>query len=152
MPDKKYVKGCGKSCYRCWVNRLNHGSKLKKKNFPKHFNNEPTKEIYLTNIEEFVDKYIESIYTEDRMNEIDNETNVDDNIIQDSKYYNDCLISKTATSYNNWLLSEKGIKKKVKDKDIIKLMKSVDGSYIGDRILSSKTMKYNDFYMFDCTY
>lgn len=31
MPDKRYVKGCGKGCIRCWYNRLNHGSKLKKK-------------------------------------------------------------------------------------------------------------------------
>ena len=33
MPDKRYVKGCGKGCIRCWYNRLNHGSKLKKKMF-----------------------------------------------------------------------------------------------------------------------
>ena len=37
MPEKRYVKGCGKSCVRCWQNRLQHGSKLKKKFFPKKF-------------------------------------------------------------------------------------------------------------------
>ncbi len=40
MPDKHFhsgnnKKGCGKSCVRCWRNKLKHGNKLKKKNFPK---------------------------------------------------------------------------------------------------------------------
>lgn len=41
MPDKRYSKGCGKKCIRCWENRLNHGNKLKKKKYPKLFE-EPT--------------------------------------------------------------------------------------------------------------
>ncbi len=35
MPEKRRVRGCGKSCTRCWANNLKHGNKLKKKNFPK---------------------------------------------------------------------------------------------------------------------
>ena len=34
MPDKKNSR-CGKGCIRCWKNKLKHGNKLKKKNFPK---------------------------------------------------------------------------------------------------------------------
>ena len=26
MPDKRYVKGCGPGCLRCWQNRLKHGN------------------------------------------------------------------------------------------------------------------------------
>lgn len=37
MPEKRYAKRCGKSCIRCWVNRINHGSKLKREMFPKMF-------------------------------------------------------------------------------------------------------------------
>ena len=109
---------------------------------------EPSKEIYFTSIEEFVDKYIKSIYTTDRMNEIDSETNN----IEDIKYYNDCLVSRTTKSYINWLSNVKDIKEKEKEKDMIKLMQTVEGSCIGDRYLSSRTMKYKDFYMFDCIY
>lgn len=43
MPDKRYTKGCGKKCIRCWRNRLNHGSKMhtlngyiKKKHYKKN--------------------------------------------------------------------------------------------------------------------
>ena len=35
MPEKRRVRGCGKSCTRCWANNLKHGNKLKKKQFPK---------------------------------------------------------------------------------------------------------------------
>ena len=41
MPEKRYVRGCGKSCIRCWVNNLKHGNKLKKKQFPKQNFNGP---------------------------------------------------------------------------------------------------------------
>ena len=34
MPEKRYHKGCGKGCLRCWRNNLKHGNKLKKKLFP----------------------------------------------------------------------------------------------------------------------
>ena len=42
MPDKRYVKGCGPGCLRCWQNRLKHGNPQAKayvaKN-PQLFNN-----------------------------------------------------------------------------------------------------------------
>lgn len=31
MPDKRYRKGCGSGCLRCWQNKMKHGNKLKKK-------------------------------------------------------------------------------------------------------------------------
>lgn len=31
MPDKRYKRGCGRECLRCWRNKLKHGNKLKKK-------------------------------------------------------------------------------------------------------------------------
>jgi hypothetical protein len=27
MPDKRFSRGCGTSCLRCWRNRLKHGNK-----------------------------------------------------------------------------------------------------------------------------
>jgi hypothetical protein len=30
MPDKNYKPGCGKTCVRCWRNKLKHGSKQAK--------------------------------------------------------------------------------------------------------------------------
>ncbi len=27
MPDKRYTRGCGTTCLRCWRNRLKHGNK-----------------------------------------------------------------------------------------------------------------------------
>ena len=35
MPEKSRVPGCGKSCVRCWRNKLKYGNKLKKKKFSK---------------------------------------------------------------------------------------------------------------------
>ena len=35
MPDKSYNSRCGKSCQRCWRNKLKHGNKLKTPQFPK---------------------------------------------------------------------------------------------------------------------
>ena len=39
MPEKQYTARCGggnqKSCPRCWRNKLKHGNKLKKRQFPK---------------------------------------------------------------------------------------------------------------------
>ena len=31
MPEKRYKRGDGKRCLRCWRNRIKHGNKLKKK-------------------------------------------------------------------------------------------------------------------------
>jgi GNAT superfamily N-acetyltransferase len=28
MPDKRYVRGCGSSCIRCWRNRLKHANPI----------------------------------------------------------------------------------------------------------------------------
>ena len=70
MPEKRRVKGCGKSCIRCWANNLKHGNKLKKKQFPKQnvwytkseLNDDSKKEniiVYeFSNIKEYIDNYI----------------------------------------------------------------------------------------------
>ena len=75
MPDKRYVKGCGKSCVRCWVNRQNHGSRLKKKFFPKHFeeyeDESEEEKVYISTFEEFMDKFIINNYSADKIKEID---------------------------------------------------------------------------------
>jgi hypothetical protein len=144
MPDKRYVKGCGKGCTRCWYNRLNHGSKLKKKMFPKHFefdDEEKNEQKYNSDMEEFIDKYIISNYTRKRMSEIDNdyETNY--------KWYNDDLIENTVLSYNAWILKEKK-EKKIKIKDFIGLMKAI----IRNNNLIDFLGTYNELYMFKCTY
>jgi hypothetical protein len=36
MPDKRYVRGCGTGCVRCWYNRLAHGNPQGKKWLAKH--------------------------------------------------------------------------------------------------------------------
>lgn len=47
MPDKIYKKGCGHRCIRCWMNKLEHGNKLK---LPKKKHILPAKEYpsYIT--------------------------------------------------------------------------------------------------------
>ena len=64
MPDKRYVKGCGKGCVRCWVNRQNHGNKLKKKFFPKKFEMNKSwmseEKEYFSFFEEFIDEVLKS--------------------------------------------------------------------------------------------
>lgn len=30
MPDKRYKRGCGPECIKCWVNRLKHGNEATK--------------------------------------------------------------------------------------------------------------------------
>jgi hypothetical protein len=151
MPDKRYVKGCGKSCVRCWNNRLKHGSKLKKKCFPNHFkdDNEEKKEKeekkYSCVMEEFIDKYIISNYTRKRMNEIDDEPEID------YKLYNEDLIKETVLSYNTWIFKEnKG--KKIKEKDLIRLMEATEGFNSYGVYFSACIDKYNDHYMFNCIY
>lgn len=75
MPDKNYLPNCGKDCTRCWRNKLKHGNKLKKKQFPKqNIWNIPSDECgisngdsfdedddeYTSNIEEYVDTQIKT--------------------------------------------------------------------------------------------
>ncbi len=144
MPDKRYVKGCGKGCVRCWYNRLNHGSKLKKKMFPKHFeieDEEKKEKNYNSNMEEFIDKYIISNYTHKRMAEIDDDQEIN------YKLYNEDLIEDTVLSYNVWILKEKK-EKKIKQKDFIGLMKAT----IRNNNLITFLGTYNEYYMFKCTY
>ena len=160
MPEKRHVKGCGKSCIRCWVNRQKHGNKLKKKFFPKKFEMNKSwmseEKVYMSDFEEFLDKFVISNYIMkvvwkliyDEVNPVEHNNN---------------LIKKTTNAYNNWLLKEKGINKKMKEKDLIKEM---NGHYKNSDILDSKVInmypivspdtedipKCERFYMFDCTY
>lgn len=142
MPDKNYKKRCGKSCYRCWINKLNHANKLKKKNFPKMFEfdeNESIKPIiYNSNMEEFIDKYVICVYNHENIQKIDN--NYFDT---DYKEYNKDIISKITFLYNHWLNKEKGITKKVKEKDVLKLIKNSD---------LLKIHYYKDYLLIDCNY
>jgi len=148
MPDKRYVKGCGKGCTRCWYNRLIHGSKLKKKMFPKHFeidneeNEENEEKKYNSDMEEFIDKYIICNYTHERMAEIDDDQEIN------YKLYNEDLIEDTVLSYNAWLIAEKYIINQIKQKDLIRLMKTA----IRNAHFNTCLNKYNEYYMFKCTY
>jgi hypothetical protein len=36
MPDKRYKRGCGPSCVRCWINRLKHGNAASKAYLKRH--------------------------------------------------------------------------------------------------------------------
>jgi len=36
MPDKRYKKGCGPECLRCWRNKLKHGNPQAKKFIAEH--------------------------------------------------------------------------------------------------------------------
>jgi hypothetical protein len=145
MPDKRYVKGCGKGCTRCWYNRLNHGSKLKKKMFPKHFeidNEENEEKKYNSYMEEFIDKYIISNYTHERMAEINDDQEIN------YKLYNEDLIEDTVLSYNAWIIKEKYIINQIKQKNLIGLMKTA----IRNAYFNTCLSKYNEYYMFKCTY
>ena len=145
MPDKRYVKGCGKGCSRCWYNRLNHGSKLKKKMFPKHFeidNEENEEKKYNSDMEEFIDKYIINNYTHERMAEIDDDQEIN------YKLYNEDLIEDTVLSYNAWVMANKDKVIQIKQKDLIKLMKR----YTRNSHFKTCLNKYNEYYMFKCTY
>ena len=168
MPDKNYSsqnhkKGCGKDCIRCWKNKLKHGNKLKKKCFPKLFEEispnekEQISKEYKSNIEEFIDKYLVLNYNTDRFAKFN----------KDGKRYNELLIDDTASSYNDWLLKEKKIKKRIKDKKFIELLEKhdYDNSWpytIPDRrryIPPEITQRYwpnfyvtAGFYLFECIY
>jgi hypothetical protein len=59
MPDKRYARGCGSSCLRCWHNRLKHANPTVKKYMKKHNidsihtdeYNKPLLELKLKNLE-----------------------------------------------------------------------------------------------------
>lgn len=157
MPEKRYVKGCGKSCVRCWQNRLQHGSKLKKKFFPKKFCEEiiekEDKIVYFSYFEEFLHKYVISNYTLDRINEINsNNMNADE--------HNRDLISRTTTAYNDWAHKQKGVRKLIKEKDFIKKLNSEvrNSNILNVNLINSKYpyqkeyLESDKFYMFECIY
>ena len=149
MPDKRYVKGCGKGCIRCWVNRQNHGSKLKKKFFPKKFEDDEEEKVYISTFEEFMDKFIINNYSADKIKEIDESD-------FDATEFNEKLISDTTKAYNEWVLKEKGINKKMKDKELIKTMNDYyKNSEILTPIYCDKYPMFGvpdseKFYMFEC--
>ena len=161
MPDKNYSsqnhkKGCGKDCTRCWRNKLKHANKLKKKCFPKLFedissnsSNEEDKKEYKSNIEEFIDKYLVINYDTDRFAEFNG----------DGKRYNELLIDDTVSAYNEWILKEKKIKKRIKDEKFIELLEKhdYDNSMMTYHPVPEITRQYwpnfyvTGFYMFECT-
>ena len=149
MPDKRYVKGCGKGCIRCWVNRQNHGSKLKKKFFPKKFEDDEEEKVYISTFEEFMDKFIINNYSADKIKEIDESD-------FDATEFNEKLISDTTKAYNEWVLKEKGINKKMKEKELIKTMNDYyKNSEILTPIYCDKYPMFGvpdseKFYMFEC--
>ena len=157
MPDKNQKKGCGKECTRCWRNKLKHANKLKKKCFPKMFEDnssnkeEETSKEYNSNIEEFIDKYLVLNYTKDRFNEYNG----------DGKRYNELLIDDTTSAYNEWLLKEKKIKKKIKDDKFREFLDKLDYNISYETAISNPniTDRYwpdfyvtAGFYMFECSY
>ena len=157
MPDKNYKKGCGKSCIRCWKNKLKHGNKLKKKCFPKLFEDissneeDETSKEYKSNIEEFIDKYLVLNYDTDRFAEFNG----------DGKRYNELLIDDTVSAYNEWILKEKKIKKRIKDEKIIELLEKhdYDNRMMTYHPVPDITRQYwpnfyvtDGFYMFECVY
>ena len=156
MPDKRYTRGCGKSCIRCWINRLNHGSKLKIKRFPKAFNTEDynikinidENLEYKTLMEEFHHKYIDCSMNKENMKKVNNGD------FGNAKDHNENLFSLTTDAYNDWLYMEKGITKNLKSKDLIKTIN--ESCKIAD-IVSKATPYYHGnskfgYYLFTCHY
>lgn len=157
MPDKRYTKGCGKKCIRCWMNRLNHGSKLKKKQFPKAFEvnveNTNVNSKYQTLMEEFHDKYIICTYNHENMEK------VNEGLFGDMKIYNDNLISSTTDAYNEWLYNEKNITKKIKSKNLIKeittsciLANKISKTSVYYKTEDGVRLRKYGYYLFECTY
>ena len=158
MPDKRYAKGCGKKCIKCWLNRLNHGSKLKIKRFPKAYNMEnynikiDTEENveYKTLMEEFHDKYIDCCKNKENM------IKVEKGYFGKAKDHNDNLFFQTTDAYNDWLYREWRITKKLKSKDLIKTIS--EACKTAD-INSKASLYYPDnsnsgigYYLFTCNY
>jgi len=171
MPDKNYSsqnhkKGCGTDCIRCWRNKLKHGNKLKKKNFPKLFMKEKSKDedetnekIYNSNMEEFIDKYIKCI-NNDKKREIDDAYYSELQCLR-GKIYNEYLISETTAAYNEWVLGTnryKNIRKKIMDKNLIELMNKALRKSENTHGPRCTELYYPDyyvdegFYMFECIY
>jgi len=169
MPDKNHKKGCGTDCIRCWRNKLKHGNKLKKKNFPKLFMKDETgamyrlkeeetnEKIYNSNMEEFIDRYIKCVNNNDKKREINDAYQ---NVNLSGLRYNAVLINETTTAYNKWVLGTncyKNKRKKIKENNLIELM---------DKALSKSENRYprcteqyypdyyvdEGFYMFECIY
>lgn len=149
MSNKRYGKGCDKDCIRCLRNRKSQGNKLKKKQFSNKFEEDEEKN-YISVFEEFIDKFCVSSYTMDRVQEI-NESDFD------STEHNNNLIKKTTNAYNDWVLKEKGIDGKLKEKDLIRTM---NDQYKNSKILASNCVstypmgvpESQTFYMFECIY
>jgi hypothetical protein len=49
MPDKNFKKSCGKSCIRCWENKLNHANKRKGINHKKRYVGHQNKDEFDSN-------------------------------------------------------------------------------------------------------
>lgn len=147
MSNKRYDKCCDKDCLRCLRNRQNYGNKSKKQLLNKFEENEKN---YISIFEEFIDKYCVSTYTMDRVQEI-NESDFD------STEHNNNLIKKTTNAYNDWVLKEKGLDGKMKEKDLIRTM---NNQYKNSKILVGNSVSIypngvsdsQAFYMFECIY
>jgi hypothetical protein len=150
MPEKRRVRGCGKSCVSCWKNNLKHGNKLKKKQFPKQNkwhtdesesdtdSNQETLNTYNNYLEEFYNKYIVSnyIHTYKQMSKID-----DNNITY--RDYNNDLEQYTYYMYIEWLSYEKKNNKKL---TFFKFKKNLYN------IAKNDFTKYKNFHMYKCIY
>ena len=126
MPDKRYTRGCGKSCTRCWINRLNHGSKLKKKCFPKMFEDSDEEEIepeevnIEEKIDEFFNKFIDITYT---YTYTSNKIIDKNNINQTEENIN--LLDIIVESYNHWIYEEMKITTRLKHNAILNKLKKI---------------------------
>lgn len=144
MPDKRYKKGCGKSCVRCWINKLEHGNKLKKKNFPKKFKEveEIINEVYENDLEEFYCKYI----IEDYINKIQKIDKISKKVSK--SIYNKNLINDLIESYKSWIFTYK--KKNIKKINSNRFINEL--KYYDKNRFNSKFKKYDDYYTFECIY
>ena len=144
MPDKRYKKGCGKNCIACWQNKLKHGNKLKKKNFPKKFKEveEITNEVYENDLEEFYCKYI----IEDYINKIEKIDKIKKKV--SISIYNKNLINDLIESYKSWLFTYK--KKNIKKINSNRFINEL--KYYDKNRFNSKFIKYYDYYTFECIY
>ena len=123
MPDKLYKRGCGKSCYRCWINKLNHGSRLKKKRFPKFFEeyeSETEEDIVEDDIDIFFNEFIEVKYDE---KETEKNIYLLDNIVE---------------SYNNWIYKKRNITKQIKHKQILNKLKKINSTIPKNKTVTIK--------------
>ena len=154
MPEKRYERGCGNQCVRCWRNKLKHGNKLKKKQFPKqniwHSDESVTilkqedPDIYNNTFEEFYDKYIVSNYTDEQMREVDKR---DKRNITYMEHKND-LERYTYDMYHIWLSEEKKNNNRL---TFSKFRKTLYNTHKND-YTKYKLLQYKDYYMYKCTY